>query len=246
MSTLLVAGAVVIDSEIREMEKLPISALTMAIIVSCVFYFFWIHMQLVDQHERDLLAEQRIRIMMSQIRPHFLYNTLSTIQALCLTDPKEAHEITGKFGKYLRMNLNSLEQPELIPFEQEIRHTKIYAEIEMVRFPNISVEYEIGYSDFCLPALTVQPMVENAIRHGVRNREKGTVTVTADKTDNGVVISVVDNGVGFEVNNIRSEGDHIGIRNVRERIEKMCGGTLEVKSIPGAGTTVVITLPEVK
>ena len=181
---------------------------------------------------------------MSQIQPHFLYNTLSTIQALCLTDPDAASEIMGKFGKYLRRNLESPDMPDLITFDKELEHTKVYADIEKVRFPNIKVHYHINYSDFSLPMFTIQPMVENAIHHGVRNREPGIITVSSDRTENGVVVTISDNGVGFDVKRTDMSGQHIGIGNVKERIEKICNGTLEVQSEKGRGTTIIITLPE--
>jgi hypothetical protein len=222
----------------------PISYITMAIVSCSLLYYIWLYIEYEEKHKNALMAEQRIKIMMSQIQPHFLYNTLSTIQALCLTNPQEASEITGKFGKYLRQNLESLEQPELIPFDKELQHTKVYADIEQVRFPNISVNYDIEYDNFKLPALSVQPLVENAIRHGVRNREEGIITVFADKAEDGVVVKVTDNGVGFDVETIRDSKDHIGLTNVKERIEKMCGGTLEVKSVINGGTIVCIFIPE--
>ena len=222
----------------------PVSYITLAIVSCSLFYYIWLHVEYEEQYRKDLMAEQRIKIMMSQIQPHFLYNTLSTIQALCLTNPEEASEITGKFGKYLRQNLDSLEQPELISFDKELQHTKVYADIEQVRFPNISVEYDIKYNNFNLPALSVQPLVENAIRHGVRNREQGIITVFADKTDGGVIIKVSDNGVGFDVETTKKTGTHIGLTNVEERIETMCGGTFEVKSVINEGTTVSVFIPE--
>ena len=244
LSIIMFSGSVLIDSKIREMQESPVSALTISIIISCVFYFFWIHKQLVYEHENNLKAEQRIKIMISQIQPHFLYNTLSTIQALCLTNPKEASEITGKFGKYLRSNLDSLEQADLIPFNKELEHTRIYADIEKVRFPNITVVYDIKYDDFSLPALSVQPMVENSIHHGVRNREPGIITVSTEKKGKDAVITITDNGVGFDVKNAGKSGVHIGIENVRERIEKMCKGTFEVQSVTNKGTTITITIPK--
>ncbi len=222
----------------------PVSYITLAIVSCSLYYFIWLHVEYEEKHRKDLMAEQRIKIMMSQIQPHFLYNTLSTIQALCLTNPEEASEITGKFGKYLRQNLDSLEQPELIPFDKELQHTKVYSDIEQVRFPNISVNYDIEYDNFKLPALSVQPLVENAIRHGVRNREQGIVKVFADKTDGGVIIKVEDNGVGFDVEAIKKTGTHIGLTNVKERIETMCGGWMEVQSAIGKGTSVSLFIPD--
>ena len=125
-----------------------------------------------------------------------------------------------------------------------MEHTRIYAEIEKVRFDNIRVEYDIQDDRFDLPPLTIQPLVENAIRHGVRIREEGVVRVSTRKTEADHEIVVWDNGTGFDISKIgAAEGTHIGIRNVRERIEGMCGGTLQVESNLGEGTTVTITIP---
>ena len=115
----------------------------------------------------------------------------------------------------------------------------------MVRFDNIRVEYDIEDSDFTLPPLTLQPMVENAIRHGVRVREQGVVQVHTSKTVSGHQIVIRDNGIGFDLKEAPSQpGQHLGIQNVRERIESMCGGTLTIESTEGAGTVVTITIPD--
>lgn len=196
------------------------------------------------EHEKALQAEQRIQIMMTQIQPHFLYNTIATIRALCRRDAKKAGEVAEKFGDYLRQNLDALGTVGLISFRKELEHTQIYAEIEMVRFENIRVQYEVRDDQFSLPPLTVQPLVENAIRHGVRIREEGIVKVSAWRDENTHVIEVWDNGTGFDVKKIEeADNSHIGIRNVRERIEKMCGGSLKVESRMDEGTTVTITIP---
>ncbi len=225
--------------------EFPVSYLTIAVVNCTLYYYIWLHLEFVKEHENALMAEQRIKIMMSQIQPHFLYNTLATIQSLCLTEPKKAAAVTGKFGSYLRSNLDSLEKPDLIPIEKELEHTKVYAEIEMMRFPKIKVEYNIEANDFSVPALTVQPLVENAIRHGVRNREHGLVEVSTQKTDGAYKIIISDNGVGFNPDKpLPPEETHIGIGNVRERIIEMCGGTLEIDSRIDKGTVITITIPE--
>ena len=228
-------------------ETYYISFLTIAIIISCIFYFMWLHFQILRQHERALQAEQRIQIMMSQIQPHFLYNTLSTIQALCRIDPDKAFDTLGKFGVYLRQNIKSLTNSEQIPIEQELQHTKVYAEIEMIRFPSIHVEYTINDTDFTVPPLTVQPLVENAIRHGVRIRKNGLVSVTTDTDRNYHYIIIRDNGKGFDAEAaLNADSSHIGIRNVRERVEKMCGGDLTIDSEIGVGSTLTIRIPVTK
>ncbi len=225
----------------------PIGCLTVVMVSSCLFYYLWLHMQSAYAHEQALEAEQRIQIMMTQIQPHFLFNTLSTIQALCRIDPEKAFETTEKFGTYLRMNIDSLSQASLIPFQKELEHTKIYADIEMIRFPYIHISYDIQEDDFELPALSIQPIVENAIRHGVRGRYNGSVKVATRSDENIIVIEVTDNGKGFDPDEAEmADGTHIGLRNVTERIEMLCGGTLSIKSGEGNGCTVSIRLPRRK
>lgn len=222
----------------------PVSYLSITIICATLFYYIWLHLEFVREHENSLMAEKRIIIMMSQIQPHFLYNTLTTIQSLCLIDPQKAFETTGKFGAYLRNNIDSLEQKSVIPIEKELEHTKVYADIEMLRFPNIRVEYNIEAQGFSLPALTIQPLVENAIRHGVRECEDGLVEVTTKETDDNYEIIISDNGKGFDTESPpASDGTHIGVKNVRERIEEMCSGTMTVRSKIGEGTVITIKIP---
>lgn len=242
-----IVGAVVLDSKIYS-ENLHITFLTVAIVSCNLFYYIWLHLNFVREHEGDLLEHQRVQIMVSQIQPHFLYNTLSTIQALCHSDPDKASDVVEKFGTYLRQNIDSLNQTELIPFSKEMEHTKVYVEIEQVRFPSIKVEYDVddlNDEEFELPPLTVQPLVENAIRHGVRSRKEGRINVGAHKEDGSYVITVQDNGVGFDVTKLVNQSStHIGIRNVKERIEEQCGGTLTLKSMIDEGTLITIRIPE--
>lgn len=242
-NVLLIIVSIVLDTEVYYSKYSPIAFLTITMVSSTVFYYIWLHLQFVREHEDALRAEQRIQIMMSQIQPHFLYNTLSTIQALCRIDPEKAFDTVGMFGKYLRQNIDSLDQPELIPVRKELEHTQLYAEIEMIRFPNIRVEYDVEDEGFSLPALTIQPMVENAIRHGVRIRQDGLVSVLTRRTLQYHEVVISDNGIGFDPADVSPEETHIGIRNVRERLERMCGGTLDIESVPGRGTTVTIRSP---
>ena len=133
----------------------------------------------------------------------------------------------------------------MIAFEKELEHTRTYADIERVRFPNIRVEYRIEDSGFSVPPLSLQPIVENAIRHGVRIREEGLVRVEVRKIGGGHEIVVSDNGVGFDVQTLgQNEGTHIGLKNVQERIMTMCGGSVEVESRLDEGTRVTIRIPE--
>ena len=188
----------------------------------------------------------RTQLLVSQIQPHFIFNTLSTIQALCRIDPDKAFDTIEKFGTYLRMNLESLGQPTLIPFQKELEHSRIYAEIEMLRYPEIHIVYDIRDDDFELPALSVQPMVENAIRHGVRGKYGGEVIVSSFEENGEHIVTIRDNGRGFDPDAVTdTEECHIGIRNVRERIETMCQGSMRIESERWKGTVVTITIPAI-
>ena len=242
----LISLSVVLDYTVVYTD-LPVSFLTIAIAISCMMYYIWLHLQYVREHERALQAEHRIQIMMTQIQPHFLFNTLTAIRALCVKDPQTAAHIIGLFSSYIRQNLESLNQAEVIPLSKEIEHTQIYTEIEMIRFPNIRVEYDIRDEDCCVPALTIQPLVENAIRHGVRRRKEGVVKIAAYREGNEHLIVIEDNGIGFEkLPAENTDGTHIGIRNVRERLEKMCRGTMTIDSRPGEGTKIILSIPDSK
>jgi sensor histidine kinase YesM len=197
--------------------------------------------------DRELeLTESRMAIMMSQIQPHFLYNSLVVIRHLCRENPKLAEETVVEFAQYLRGNLDSLALKNPIPFEQELQHTQMYLAIEQKRFGyKLKVIYDIRFKDFSLPALTLQPIAENAVQYGVTKKEHGgTVTVTSEEVNGKAVITVIDDGVGFITGQPAQDGrSHVGIENVRSRLAALCGGTLDIKSKPGEGTTAVITIP---
>ena len=240
---MIIAG-ICLDAQIHS-EELPVSYLTMAITIGSLFYYMWMHMHLVRVHEQKTEESQNIRIMAIQIQPHFLFNTIATIKALCKKDPEKASEVAGKFGLYLRQNMSSLDIEGLIPFRKELEHTRAYADIEMVRFDNIRVEYDIEDDHFMIPPLTVQPLVENSIRHGIRARETGIVRVQTFCEPENHVIVIRDNWTGFDPAAAEAvEGEHIGIRNVRERIKKMCGGSLTIESGKEEGTTVIVRIPK--
>ena len=241
---LIIAASVALDMNVG-MAQQPVAFLTIAIVVGSVFYYIWLHLQFVREHEKDLMASQRIQIMMTQIQPHFLFNALNTIRALYSKDPSLADRTLEDFSTYLRQNLESLSQTDLVPVTKELEHTRLYAEIEVLRFPNIHVEYRTWDQDFQIPALTIQPLVENAIRHGVRSRKDGLVTVTTVCESGCHRITVQDNGVGFDTKKQESFAEtHSGLRNVKNRIEQMCRGTMILRSEIGAGTCVTLIIPD--
>jgi len=239
-----ITASVLLDMNVG-MEQQPITFLTISIVIGSVFYYIWLHLQFVREHEQDLVATQRIQIMMTQIKPHFLFNTLNTIRALYAKDQSLANRTLENFSTYLRQNLESLSQTDLIPVAKELEHTRLYAEIEVLRFPNIHIEYSIEDDNFKIPALTIQPLVENAIRHGVRSLKDGLVTISTVRDADLHRITVQDNGVGFDPKAPETAGEtHIGIRNVKDRVEQMCGGTMILESEIGKGTCITLLIPE--
>ena len=193
------------------------------------------------------LQESQISIMLSQIQPHFLYNTLNSIYQLCETNPMRARFLVNSFSEYLRNNLSSLEAPGLIPFETEFSHINTYLDIEKVRFEDtLEIEYDIKCVDFSLPVLTVQPIVENAVKHGTsKKRGGGTVRISTDEDEASYIIRVSDTGCGFDPTKPKNDGkSHVGIENVRQRLANMCHGTLTIESKVGTGTLVTIIIPK--
>lgn len=200
-----------------------------------------------EKQQEEALVRQRIAIMLSQIRPHFLYNVLTGIRALCRIDPKKAEEALLDFTSYLRANLNCLENEHCIPFSRELEHTQHYLRLEKMRYGDeLQVIYETPVTQFSVPSLTLEPIVENAVRHGVMQRESGgTVTISTAESAKYYLITVTDDGVGFDTSSpMPSNQEHVGIINVRERLASMCGGTLDIQSTPGAGTVAVLSIPK--
>lgn len=208
----------------------------------------------VDNHAayraRQLEAEleqSRIDVMLSQIQPHFIFNTLTAIYQLCEEDPPRAREAVGAFSRYIRRNLEALKRREQAPFEEELKHIEIYLWLEQLRFgKRLQVRYQIECMAFLLPVLTVQPLVENAVKHGIsKRREGGTVIIAAQETPADYRVTVSDDGVGFDTSApAADEKNHVGLKNIRSRLWSVCGGTLSIESTPGQGTAAVITIPK--
>ncbi|HBL40630.1 MAG TPA: hypothetical protein DDY98_03295 [Ruminococcaceae bacterium] len=194
--------------------------------------------------QREELTAARINLMVSQIQPHFIYNSLTAIIDLIDKSPEQAKESIVDFSDYLRVNLDSLKEVRLIPFDKELQHCKTYLRFEQLRFENITVNYDIRVSSFLLPALTVQPLVENAVKHGIsKTGAGGTVTIATEETQGAVQILISDDGVGYDAAEI-TDGVHVGLDNVRKRLADLCGGKLEIKGEKNVGTLVTVTLPK--
>ena len=200
-----------------------------------------------ERAEKELY-EAKVAVMTSQIQPHFMYNALTSIAMMCQIDPETAQEATVTFAKYLRGNMDSLKQTKPVPFETELEHLKKYLYIEKLRFgKKLNVEYDIQATDFKLPMLSVQPLVENAVKHGVGMKKKGgTVTISTRETDNAFEVIISDNGVGFDTSAPKADDgrSHVGMENTRTRLQEMCGAEITIESTVDVGTTATIRLPK--
>ena len=220
-----------------------------AAIIAALVKFVFIISDQTERYYRQVEENNNLQteIMLSQIKPHFIFNTLGAIRRLCRSDP-EAREAIGKFSLYLRGNMDSLSLREPVAFTTELEHTKAYLDLEQLRFGDeLAVVYDLETTGFLLPTLTLQPLVENAVRHGVRAKASGTGTViiATRETPDCYEISVSDDGPGFDPEAKPDDGrSHIGLENVRERIRRLCGGELRIESVPEQGSRVTILLPK--
>ena len=193
------------------------------------------------------LQESRISIMLSQMQPHFIFNTLNTIYHLCEIDPEAARSTINSFSQYLRNNIHNLERSEMIHFDKEMSFVKAYLDIEKVRFDDeLQITFDTPVTNFKLPVLTIQPIVENAVKHGTSKKEGvSELFVSTRETDIAYEIEIRDTGVGFDTAHAPSdEQKHVGITNVRQRLAHLCDGTLSIESAVGKGTTAIITIPK--
>ena len=200
------------------------------------------------------VASERIKwtetaLLQTKIKPHFLYNTLTAIEQLCETDSQKAQGAIADFAAFLRSNIDFSTETRLIRIERELANVKHYLSLEQMRFgERLRVEYDIQVGDFLVPPLVVQPMVENAVRHGVTKRQEGgTITIIIKDTSTDYIITVTDDGVGFNPDSDTwTDGYHIGIDNARERLRCQCGGSLHIASKIDVGTVVTLSIPKEK
>lgn len=195
------------------------------------------------------IAQMQQDIMLSQIRPHFLYNSLSAIAMLCEKNPPQAKKATIAFADYLRGNMDALSNQKMIPFEKELTHIENYLNLEQIRFgDDLEIIYDIETVEFRVPVLSVQPLVENAVKHGIRR--KGTVVIRSQEDPKEYLIQVIDDGRGFDPEKTATDRksdpkrSHVGIANVKNRLMELCQGTLEYSCEQGKGTVVTLHIPK--
>lgn len=220
----------------------------------CVVYDLT-EQQRKDKELRELaraLEHSRIRNSTSQMQPHFLYNALGSIQEIVLEDPEYASSLIGDFTIHLRSCVRAMANDDPISFAQELVNIRAYVNIEKMRFGDkLQVCYDVPVTDFSILPLSIQPLVENAIRHGIYQKDPtgGTVTIRSWEELDSWRVEVEDNGVGFDTAAFWQEAtagkrDSTGLRNIIFRLEKVLGAQVRVNSTPGAGTKVVVSIPK--
>ena len=189
------------------------------------------------------IANQRVNIMVLQMRPHFIYNTMTSIYCLCNQDPQKARQVVMDFTTYLRKNFTAIVSEAPIPFTSELEHTRAYLAVEQVQYAeSLFVASDTPHTFFRIPPLTLQPIVENAVKHG-RDPYAGPlrISIRTRRTDTGSEVTVSDNGPGFHPAD--DDAPHIALNNIRQRLEIMCGGSLAITPGDGRGTVVTVTIP---
>ncbi len=213
--------------------------------LSMLVMFAIILLDNVDRYMRQQreIAHQRASVMVLQMRPHFIHNTMTSIYYLCGQDPKKAQQVTLDFNTYLRRNFTAIASDHTIPFSEELEHTRAYLAVEQAQFEDrLFVDYDTPHTLFRLPPLTLQPIVENAVKHGMDpDAEPLRIAIRTRSTDNGSEITVSDNGPGFEPADDKEP--HIALANIQQRLEMMCGGKLAIQPRAEGGTVVRVTIP---
>lgn len=197
-----------------------------------------------DMQEK-LLASAELRALQAQINPHFLFNALNTVVSFCRTQPETARRLLLNLADLLRQNF--VHPPDMVTLSKELEHVEAYLEIEKARFSSkLQVEYDLKSEDFLLPPFILQPLVENAVRHGIQPHPRGGVLHIASETNGAChIVTIQDSGVGFDVNNAVYSGNGIGLSNVSQRLRSLYGPHfgLDIQSVPGLGTTCQVRIP---
>ena len=196
--------------------------------------------------EKLELERSKSNLLLAQIRPHFINSNLAVIRSLCYEDGEKAVEMIDHFSTYLRENIKQVDDRKLVPFEKEMESIDNYLYLEMQRFQDrIQVVKELQVTDFDVPPLAVETIVENSIRHGISmTGRKGTVLIRTVEKEGYVNITVKDDGMGFDVAATNFDGStHVGVKNVMDRFRSLLSGTVALESTVGVGTTVTIRFP---
>lgn len=198
------------------------------------------HRQIVELHRQ--LEVEKTNMLLSQISSHFFYHTLNSLQALIVMQPETAYKMAGDFSRYLRFNVDSITAANGIgSFHEEIRAVRAYVDISRQQLgERLRVVYHLQDEDFAIPVLTIEPVVENALLHGIRPKVGGgTLTVSLESGENEYLVTVEDDGVGFDPS-VAFDERSIGLANVRRRLSQFPGCGIRIDSKPGVGTKIVL------
>ncbi len=213
-----------------------------------LFMFVFI---LIDQVERSFRQQQKIanqhaNVMVLQMRPHFICNTMMGIYYLCDQDPQKAKQVTLDFTTYLRKKFTAIASEDTVPFTAELEHTRAYLAVEQAQFEDsLFVSFDTPHTMFRVPPLTLQPIVENAVKHGLTaSSDPIHISVVTRQTDSASEILVEDDGPGFAPAD--DNEPHIALNNIRQRLEWMCKGKLTISPREGGGTSVRVRIPTAK
>lgn len=201
--------------------------------------------KLVEQEKRN--HEREMDLLRAQIQPHFIFNSMSVIQVLCRKDPNMAAEAIRNFSCFLRNSIDFYGKEESVPLEREISMLENYLYLEKLRYGDkLRVEYKLEVTDFLVPVFSVQPIVENAIKHGLRLKpEGGTITISSYETEEEYCAVIADDGIGFDPEETANDGiNHVGLKNVSSRLQLICNGHLEINSVMGEGSRITIVIPK--
>ncbi len=203
-----------------------------------------------EREREKWIADEKIRLLYNQIKPHFIYNALTGVYYGMDEDLPRSKKALKDLSGYLRGSLDVLDERECVDFSKELGTVRCYLDVETFRFDDqIHVDIDAQDMDFQVPAFCIQTLVENAVRHGIRkkNPPEGCVSIHTCYEDGEHTVTIVDDGIGFDPEEMMAaEGVHIGLRNTKKRLALMCDGSMEIESKPGEGTKVTLRIPDVK
>ncbi|MCR4609848.1 MAG: histidine kinase [Eubacterium sp.] len=210
-----------------------------------VFFGYQVDVESELLKNRAELSENKLVVMMDQIHPHFIYNSLQQIALLCNQDPDRVKPAILTFSGYLRKNFESLTDTGMITFEMEMEHVDMFIALaQILPSRHFEVEKRFEVTDFSIPALTVQPLVENAIKYGIGMSTEGSKLLIETKEENGFyLIKVVDDGHGGSTElPEQKKKKSIGTANVKTRLKVLCDGTFTINKL-AQGTEAIIKIP---
>ena len=227
-----------------------ISGQMLNIMLIDIYLYYFFLMKVFQRRAVDEMAQKeyeltqiRLKLLQEQISPHFIFNALAIMKSMVWEDSRKASDVIDDFSTCLKENVSALKfTNNLIPFSNELEHIKALQRIdEAGKGRATNVIYEIEESNFRLPPLTIEPLFENALLHGIsRRKADGMIRIISSKDSENYIVRVIDNGSGFDVN---AETEGVGINNVRIRLKYICGGRLNIESSEN-GTIASVYIPK--